>query len=235
MGNSLAISYKARNVLTFNSVNSTPGFLSKKTKSIRPHNIFSKMLIIALCVIARKEKWIKYLSADAWINNLWIIHISIKRNKSWNDLKWPQKCYVKWKKPDTKENILYYSIHLNSTGELVYKNVESHFLQRMVFGKGHQGTLSVMEMFYILFRWYLHIWIWLSRISTVNSEINIAFLKKDTKLHFWYNFLSLYLYICVGICGYMNVSINVHSSVRTCIYTYIYTYIAKPEGDLLKY
>ena len=54
---------------------------------------------------------------DEWINKLWYIHSmeyysAIKRNtKSRNkDETW--KHYAKWKKPDTKDHILYDSIYM---------------------------------------------------------------------------------------------------------------------------
>jgi len=56
LGNSLAVSYEARHKLVINSIIPLLGLYPKELKTLCPHNIFCKILVIALFLIARKEK-----------------------------------------------------------------------------------------------------------------------------------------------------------------------------------
>lgn len=80
LGNPWAVSYEVRHMFTINSIIPFLGLYPKELKHMSTQHLLQN-IGNSFFFIARKEKQTKYSSTAAWIHNLWIIPIPIKRNK----------------------------------------------------------------------------------------------------------------------------------------------------------
>ena len=88
MEESKKVPQKAKNRTITWSRNSTPGYVSEKTKTLIQEDTCTPMLIVELFTIAKIWKQSKCLSTYEWIKKMWYIQthsgLLLSHKKEWN-------------------------------------------------------------------------------------------------------------------------------------------------------
>lgn len=97
-------------------INSIPRYLCNSNENIFPYKDFYAVVHSIVCKRKNLEQF-----KDRWINKWIVVHpsngtlLSMRKERNistCNKIGEPQILYVKWEKPDTKDNILYNSIYV---------------------------------------------------------------------------------------------------------------------------